>query len=104
MWQKWTIFHFQLCATRIGREVLRRKGIYALLREFDKTGGQQPAADATIAQGQMLLLNSAGDGQNMDVLRALIGILIRDEEDMGLASRGGQEEVEDSIRHLGTTT
>ena len=52
----------------------------------------------------MLLLNSAVDGQNVDVLRALIGILIRDEGDMGLGSRGGQEEVEDSIRHLGTTT
>lgn len=72
-----------MCATRLGREVLRKKGVYALLREFDR---------ATQKRGE----------EQMEVLGALIGVLIRREEEMGLEQLEQHDDPLTSIRHLGT--
>uniref|UniRef100_A0A914E909 Protein HGH1 homolog n=1 Tax=Acrobeloides nanus TaxID=290746 RepID=A0A914E909_9BILA len=62
---------YQLCATKIGRTVLRSKGIYPLLRELDKATSQ-----SKMENGALKLLNQE------HTLHALIGILIRHEDDM----------------------
>uniref|UniRef100_A0A0N4ZNE0 Protein HGH1 homolog n=1 Tax=Parastrongyloides trichosuri TaxID=131310 RepID=A0A0N4ZNE0_PARTI len=59
---------YQLCATKIGRNILRSKGVYPLLREFDKATSDSKAT---------LML---ADQEN--TLHALIGVLIRYEEEM----------------------
>lgn len=91
-WSQYSFSILQLCATGLGREMLRRKGIYALLRELDKArGGAGDSANRILAKEKalgnantLLLLDSGSDDGNVDVLRALIGMLIRTEQDMGL--------------------
>lgn len=115
----------QLCATRFGREKLRAKGVYALMREFDKSrrrsgGGEQsfalskhlavggwhtdqPAGEEDSASSDAALPPQKSDEQSEEteaehhmeaVLHALIGILIRVEEEMGVADETF------SLRHL----
>ncbi|KAI1721207.1 protein HGH1 like protein [Ditylenchus destructor] len=74
---------YQLCATKVGRETLRKKGIYPLLRELDKATSKeiQPSAD----EAQLEFQNT---------LHALIGVLIRYESEMEIS------EDTFSIRHL----
>ncbi|CEF66082.1 FAM203 N-terminal domain and FAM203 C-terminal domain and Armadillo-like helical domain and Armadillo-type fold domain-containing protein [Strongyloides ratti] len=59
---------YQLCATKIGRNVLRSKGVYPLLREFDKATNESEAKLKMADQEY--------------TLHALIGVLIRYEEEM----------------------
>uniref|UniRef100_A0AC35TH27 Protein HGH1 homolog n=1 Tax=Rhabditophanes sp. KR3021 TaxID=114890 RepID=A0AC35TH27_9BILA len=64
---------YQLCATKVGRTTLRAKGVYPLLREFDKATGEKP-------QGGMMVTDQE------HTLHALIGVLIRYEEEMEVPS------------------
>ncbi|KHN72941.1 FAM203 family protein, partial [Toxocara canis] len=79
---------YQLCATTHGRNVLRAKGVYAILRELDKATTKNDGKD--MRAGGMMLLDSGHSSS----LHALIGILVRHESEMeidpGLSS----------IRHL----
>uniref|UniRef100_A0A0N5CGR5 Protein HGH1 homolog n=1 Tax=Strongyloides papillosus TaxID=174720 RepID=A0A0N5CGR5_STREA len=59
---------YQLCATKVGRNTLRSKGVYPLLREFDKA-----TSDSNVKL-------KMADQEN--TLHALIGVLIRYEEEM----------------------
>lgn len=71
---------YQLCATRHGREALRKKGVYALLRELDRatTEPADPKAPPPKMRPPQLL------AQEEHTLHALIGVLIRYEEEMGV--------------------
>ncbi|CAI5444114.1 unnamed protein product [Caenorhabditis angaria] len=80
---------FQLCATKHGREHLRQKGVYPAMRELDKSGEAQNAGpDSKKAR---TLLSS----QEEHTLHALIGILIRYEDEMDVDPSLA------TIRHLG---
>ena len=79
-----------MCATKVGREKLRQKGIYPVLRELDK---------ATSSTSPSALTNGNADTQEdesefRNTLHALIGVLIRYEEEMHLP------EETFSLRHL----
>ncbi|KAH7699275.1 Protein Y54H5A.2, partial [Aphelenchoides avenae] len=63
---------YQLCATRHGRETLRAKGVYALLRELDKAS--RPDAHKPIVT------------DHNNALHAVIGVLIRTEAEMEVPS------------------
>ncbi|ETN74054.1 hypothetical protein NECAME_13238 [Necator americanus] len=74
---------YQLCATKHSRELLRRRGVYAILRELDKaTGGNEKSQPGLIGEAGMQLLTA----QQEHTLHALIGILIRHEEEMAIES------------------
>lgn len=76
-------FFLQFCATKTGRETLRKKGIYTILRELDKS-----QKSSTEKNNLNLLSNNFseanwGEFKNEDrTLHALIGILIQYEEEM----------------------
>ncbi|KAI1729367.1 protein HGH1 like protein [Ditylenchus destructor] len=74
---------YQLCATKVGRETLRKKGIYPLLRELDKATSKEIQSTANEAQLEF-----------QNTLHALIGVLIRYESEMEIS------EDTFSIRHL----
>ncbi|VDK46984.1 unnamed protein product [Anisakis simplex] len=85
---------YQLCATAYGRNVLRNKGIYALLRELDKSmnkGSSSRSEHKKIEVGKMVLLENESESP----LHALIGMLIRDECDIRLSDSDCS-----TIRHL----
>uniref|UniRef100_A0A1I8B0Z7 DUF384 domain-containing protein n=1 Tax=Meloidogyne hapla TaxID=6305 RepID=A0A1I8B0Z7_MELHA len=82
------------CATRLGRSFLRNKNIYPLLREMDNA--------RVLKQGEHNFKNGIiieENGKNLDVLRAVISILIRREDEMGI-EENEQDKLE-SIRKLG---
>ncbi|CAB3401272.1 unnamed protein product [Caenorhabditis bovis] len=79
---------FQLCATKHGRQVLRAKGVYAAMRELDKSGETESGEESERAK---TLLSS----QQEHTLHALIGILIRYESEMDV------DPSLETIRHLG---
>ncbi|KAL3090265.1 hypothetical protein niasHS_006717 [Heterodera schachtii] len=95
---------YQFCATRHGRQCLRRKGIYALMRELDRaTTPRNTHKSTTIEEGRICTIidddeggaeEGAGLNGHGQVLRALIGMLIRTEEDIGVTN--------ESIRHFGS--
>ncbi|KAL3116114.1 hypothetical protein niasHT_007414 [Heterodera trifolii] len=95
---------YQFCATRHGRQCLRRKGIYALMRELDRaTTPRNTHKSTTIEEGRICTIidddeGGAEEGTGLNghgqVLRALIGMLIRSEEDIGVT--------DESIRHFGS--
>jgi hypothetical protein len=61
---------YQLCATKFGRETLRSKGVYPVLREMDKAlKPNRPELTLT---------------DHSDTLQALIGVLIRKESEMAV--------------------
>uniref|UniRef100_A0A915NHY1 Protein HGH1 homolog n=1 Tax=Meloidogyne floridensis TaxID=298350 RepID=A0A915NHY1_9BILA len=89
----WELTLCTFCATRLGRSFFRNANIYPLLREMDNARILKQGED-NLKNGIILEEN----GKNLDILRALISILIRREDEMGI------EEVEDkleSIRELG---
>ncbi|VDL80581.1 unnamed protein product [Nippostrongylus brasiliensis] len=72
---------YQLCATRHAREHLRRRGVYALLRELDRAsdeGDEDKKKPQSGWIGGVKLLAA----QQEHTLHALIGILIRLEDEM----------------------
>ncbi|KIH49770.1 hypothetical protein ANCDUO_20154 [Ancylostoma duodenale] len=72
---------YQLCATKHGRELLRDKGAYAILRELDKaTEGPASFQPGMVSETGMKLLAA----QQEHTLHALIGILIRHEDEMAI--------------------
>ncbi|CAJ0567978.1 unnamed protein product, partial [Mesorhabditis spiculigera] len=72
---------YQLCSTKHGRCSLRKKGAYALLRELDKaTSEKRPDPNAPPPKMKPPTLLA----QEEHTLHALIGILIRYEEDLGI--------------------
>ncbi|KHJ97240.1 hypothetical protein OESDEN_02778, partial [Oesophagostomum dentatum] len=72
---------YQLCATKHSRERLREKGVYALLRELDKaTEDTKSFEPGMIGEGGVKLLTA----QQEHTLHALIGILIRYEDEMAI--------------------
>ncbi|EYC42265.1 hypothetical protein Y032_0537g3111 [Ancylostoma ceylanicum] len=72
---------YQLCATKHGREHLREKGAYAILRELDKaTEGPAGFQPGMVNESGMKLLAA----QQEHTLHALIGILIRHEDEMAI--------------------
>ncbi|CAJ0963907.1 unnamed protein product, partial [Mesorhabditis belari] len=73
---------YQLCSTRRGRTTLRKKGVYPLLRELDQATSEKadPNAPPPKMKPPTLL------AQEEHTLHALIGILIREEEDLCISS------------------
>ncbi|CAJ0567979.1 unnamed protein product, partial [Mesorhabditis spiculigera] len=71
---------YQLCSTKHGRCSLRKKGAYALLRELDKATSEKPDPNAPPPKMKPPTLLA----QEEHTLHALIGILIRYEEDLGI--------------------
>ncbi|CAJ0580255.1 unnamed protein product, partial [Mesorhabditis spiculigera] len=71
---------YQLCSTKHGRCSLRKKGAYALLRELDKATSEKPDPNAPPPKMRPPTLLA----QEEHTLHALIGILIRYEEDLGI--------------------
>lgn len=70
---------YQLCSTRHSRECLRKRGVYALLRELDKsTEDAHQKSDTNSWMSGMKLLTS----QQEYTLHAVIAILVRDEDEI----------------------
>uniref|UniRef100_A0A915MGY9 Protein HGH1 C-terminal domain-containing protein n=1 Tax=Meloidogyne javanica TaxID=6303 RepID=A0A915MGY9_MELJA len=89
----WELTLCTFCATRLGRSFLRNANIYPLLREMDNA--------RILKQGEDNLKNGIileESGKNLDILRALISILIRREDEMGIEEN---EDKLESIRELG---
>ncbi|KAL7078601.1 hypothetical protein ACQ4LE_002570 [Meloidogyne hapla] len=94
LWEMTLCTVYQFCATRLGRSFLRNKNIYPLLREMDNA--------RVLKQGEHNFKNGIiieENGKNLDVLRAVISILIRREDEMGI-EENEQDKLE-SIRKLG---
>nr|CDJ88298.1 Uncharacterised protein family UPF0507 domain containing protein [Haemonchus contortus] len=73
---------YQLCSTRHSREYLRKKGVYAILRELDRATedvNEKPSQQTGWIGGVKLLA-----AQQDHTLHALIGILIRLEDEMAV--------------------
>ncbi|KAJ1371161.1 hypothetical protein KIN20_033049 [Parelaphostrongylus tenuis] len=72
---------YQLCSTRHSREYLRKRGVYALLRELDQATEEEDThhkSHTGWTGGGVKLLTS----QQEHTLHALIAILIRDEDEI----------------------
>ncbi|CAK5060534.1 unnamed protein product [Meloidogyne enterolobii] len=89
----WELTLCTFCATRLGRSFLRNANIYPLLREMDNARILKQGED-NLKNGIILEEN----GKNLDILRALISILIRREDEMGIEEN---EDKLESIRELG---
>ncbi|MFH4979710.1 hypothetical protein AB6A40_006419 [Gnathostoma spinigerum] len=85
----------QLCTTKTGRNALRRKGVYALLRELDRAT-EQRNADASSRQSSKDLICVMGDqklrmlDESSNSLHRLIAMLIRDDSDLVGENRYGE--------------
>uniref|UniRef100_A0A914M3N9 Protein HGH1 C-terminal domain-containing protein n=1 Tax=Meloidogyne incognita TaxID=6306 RepID=A0A914M3N9_MELIC len=93
LWELTLCTVYQFCATRLGRSFLRNANIYPLLREMDNARILKQGED-NLKNGIILEEN----GKNLDILRALISILIRREDEMGIEEN---EDKLESIRELG---
>ncbi|PIO75050.1 hypothetical protein TELCIR_02935 [Teladorsagia circumcincta] len=72
---------YQLCSTRHSREHLRSRGVYAILRELDRATedvDEKPSKTGWIGGVKLLA------AQQEHTLHALIGILIRLEDEMAV--------------------
>uniref|UniRef100_A0A0N5ASX9 DUF384 domain-containing protein n=1 Tax=Syphacia muris TaxID=451379 RepID=A0A0N5ASX9_9BILA len=76
---------YQLCATKFGREVLRKKGIYYILRELDKaTQATAAAANDSVSNRGDTARSTLINTDETSMLHLLIGILIRYESEMAV--------------------
>uniref|UniRef100_A0A914YV51 Protein HGH1 homolog n=1 Tax=Panagrolaimus superbus TaxID=310955 RepID=A0A914YV51_9BILA len=82
---------YKLCDSKFGRETLRQNSVYPLLREFHKIQKRRETDDEIGAGSSALGIIGPGAAMmqvlNEDnILEGLIGILIRNEDDIGLPS------------------
>jgi hypothetical protein len=80
----------------LGRSFLREKNIYPLLREMDNARVLKQGEGDELKNGIIIEEN----GNKLDVLRALIGILIRRENEMGIEDNNENNKLK-SIRKMG---